>query len=76
MDKRLMLGNEAIARGAWEAGVFRKLDAIVVPCTSYGKNPFEKCAKRTVFLDNLPDAGAGDMYPRVGAAVAHAESYF
>ena len=43
--------------GAWEAGVFRKLDAIVVPCTSYGKNPFEKCAKRTVFLDNLPDAG-------------------
>ena len=43
--------------GALEAGVFQKLDAVIIPCTSFGKNPFEKCAKRTVIVDNLPDAG-------------------
>ena len=43
--------------GALEAGVFKKLDAVIIPCTSFGKNPFEKCAKRTVIVDNLPDAG-------------------
>lgn len=43
--------------GALEASVFQKIDAVIIPCTSYGKNPFEKCAKRTVIVDNLPDAG-------------------
>lgn len=43
--------------GALEAGVFQKLDAVIIPCTSFGKTPFEKCAKRTVIVDNLPDAG-------------------
>lgn len=42
--------------GALEAGVFQKLDAVIIPCTSFGKTPFEKCAKRTVIVDNLPDA--------------------
>ena len=27
--------------GALEAGVFQKLDAVIIPCTSFGKNPFE-----------------------------------
>ena len=43
--------------GALEAGVFKKLDAVIIPCTSFGKNPFEKCAKRTVIVVNLPVAG-------------------
>ena len=46
--------------------IFKKLDAVIIPCTSFGKNPFEKCAKRTVIVDNLPDAGrhsrAGKIY--------------
>ena len=43
--------------GALEKSVFRRLDAVIIPCTSFGKNPFETCAKRTVIIDNLPDAG-------------------
>lgn len=46
--------------GVLEAKAFQKLDAVIIPCTSYGKNPFEKCAKRTVILDNLPDI---DRFP-------------
>ena len=46
--------------GAFEANVFRRIDAVVIPCTSFGKNPFEACAKRTVIVDNLPDA---DRFP-------------
>lgn len=46
--------------GAFEANVFRRIDAVVIPCTLFGKNPFEACAKRTVIVDNLPDA---DRFP-------------
>ena len=61
--------------GAYEAGVFRKIDAVIIPCTSYGKNPFEKCAKRTMIVDNLPDAGRfpppEPLYPDAENAVGY-----
>mgnify|MGYP000113816975 CR=1 FL=1 len=61
--------------GALEASVFQKIDAVIIPCTSYGKNPFEKCAKRTVIVDNLPDAGRfpppKPLYPDAENAVGY-----
>ncbi len=61
--------------GMLEARAFQKLDAVIIPCTSYGKNPFEKCAKRTVIVDNLPDAGRfpppKPLYPDAENAVGY-----
>lgn len=57
--------------GAYEASVFQKLDAVIIPCTSYGKNPFENRAKRTVILDNLPDI---DRFPPPEKPYADAEN--
>ena len=38
----------------FEHAVCKQIDAVVVPCTRAGINPFEGCAKRTVFVDNYP----------------------
>lgn len=61
--------------GVMERSVFRKLDAVIIPCTSFGKNPFEACAKRTMIVDNLPDAGRfpppRPLYPDAENAVGY-----
>ena len=60
---------------AYENRVYGKIDAVIIPCTTYGKNPFEKCAKRTVFIDNLPDAARfptpKPLYPDAEGAVGY-----
>ena len=61
--------------GAYEASVFQKLDAVIIPCTSYGKNPFENCAKRTVILDNLPDIDRFAPPEKPYADAEHAVGY-
>ena len=60
---------------AFENRVYGKIDAVIIPCTTYGKNPFEKCARRTVFLDNLPDAerfsSLRELYPDAEETVGY-----
>lgn len=53
----LLKGAVAAVYGAYERSVLRELDAVVIPCTTYGRNPFAGCARRTVIVDNLPVAG-------------------
>lgn len=38
----------------YEAGICRKLDAVIAVCTFKGKNYFEKRASRTVYIRNTP----------------------
>ena len=42
---------------AMETWAIRPLQAVVVPSTKLGKDIFEGRSRRTVFLDNLPEAG-------------------
>lgn len=37
-----------------EKFVVKRLDAVICPGTIMGKNIFQNCAKKTVFIDNLP----------------------
>ena len=34
--------------------IFNRIDAVVLPCTYKGKNPFEDCNAQTVFVNNYP----------------------
>lgn len=64
-------GFGAVCREHWDVGFVALADREAGVVVSE-----ESVDVRWFPVDNLPDAGAGDMYPRVGAAVAHAESYF
>ena len=39
---------------AYEAKVCRQIDAVIVPCTRQGYNPFEGRARRVIYIDNYP----------------------
>ena len=39
---------------AYETYVVKKIDAVIIPCTTNGKNPFAGRCKKTIFLDNYP----------------------
>ncbi len=38
----------------YETHVVKKIDAVIVPCTVFGRNPFRKTTKNTILLDNYP----------------------
>ena len=39
----------------YEVRVLKRIDAVITPCTICGKNYFDNIAKKTVFVDNLPE---------------------
>ena len=51
---KFMRGLIAKAYDFYEREICLKLDAVIFPCLVNEKNPFEKKAKRTIFLNNLP----------------------
>lgn len=38
----------------YEASICAKIDAVIVPCTRLGEDPFQDIARRTVLVDNFP----------------------
>lgn len=64
-------GFGALCREHWDIGfvALAEADAAVVVSD-------ESDDVRWFDVDNLPDSGAGDMYPRVRAAIAHARAQF
>lgn len=64
-------GFDALCREHWDiafVALANRDSAVVVSDESHDVRWFP--------VDELPDAGAGDMYPRVRAAIAHARSQF
>lgn len=57
--KKDYLPKPIMVSAAWlyniyETHICKQLDAVVVPCTRLGVNPFEGRAKRVVYVDNFP----------------------
>lgn len=44
----------SIAYDRYQRYVFDKIDAVILPCTLRGSNPFEKCKAQTVVVSNYP----------------------
>lgn len=38
----------------YETYVVKKIDAVIIPCTTFGKNPFSGRCKHSILLDNYP----------------------
>lgn len=64
-------GFGSICREHWDIGFVALAERDAVVAVSE-----ESDDVRWFDVDNLPDAGAGDMYPRVRAALAHARAKF
>lgn len=50
----ILRGFAAKLYQCYERRVLSRIEAVIVPCTINGRNYFEKIAKKTIFIDNLP----------------------
>ena len=54
----------SLVYGWYETHVCSRIDAVIIPCTKGGANPFNNCARRTAIVDNYPILSVSEVPPQ------------